>query len=237
MKKLAAIVVILLCLYICACGNAEAPPEPADANVLPEYAYPFCYASLGDFKKSISKEKELYAELSEKGAKKETIDDFGVFVEKYKSQNFIVPYINGKAIELRNEEGYAGISVFPSEAYGLPWVFFYPKTNAGENFYIKMAYLPDEIIKAPNAPTASEVIKMISPDSPNINNPGKQHEKIYDRVIELEDRNVTAMVIEYKADNRSSASFVYGDLLVEIKSNPDVWNAEWFSSLSFSGLQ
>ena len=115
MKKLAAIVVILLCLYICACGNAEAPPGPADANVLPEYAYPFCYASLCDFKKSISKEKELYAELSEKGAKKETIDDFGVFVEKYKSQNFIVPYINGKAIELCNKEGYAGISVFPSD--------------------------------------------------------------------------------------------------------------------------
>lgn len=81
--------------------------------------------------------------------------------------------------------------------------------------------------------TASEVIKELSPNSPNINNLGKQHESIYNQSIMLEDREVTALVIEYKNDNRNSTIFVYDDLLVEIKSNPEVWSTQWFATLSF----
>ena len=41
------------------------------------------------------------------------------------------------------------------------------------------------------------------------------------------------MVIEYKTDSRSSMVFVYEDLLIEIRSNPEVWSEQWLSILSF----
>ena len=147
-----------------------------------------------------------------------------------------LPGFKKDEINLDIKDGYSNISVFPSEAYGLPWVIFYPSVPTGENFYIKLTCLPDSIVKTQKAPTASNVIKIISPDSPNINNVGELHERIYDRITELEGRKVTAMVIEYKTDKRDSIFFVYGEMLVEVRCDPAVWDAKWFSCLSFESI-
>ena len=236
MKKFATIIAMLMYLCLCACSNVESPATSSNDPDPPEHIDPFCYDSLSDFKKSISKEEELYAELSKEGAKSETIEAFKAFVEKYQSQNIIVPHLNGKEIELRNKVGFSNIAVFPSECYGLPWVFFHPNVSTGENFYIKMAYLPDNLIAKQKNPIASEVIKELAPNSPNINNLGDQHESIYNQKIKLGDREVTALVMEYKTDNRNSTIFVYNDLLVEVRNNPKVWSSQWFSTLSFAGF-
>lgn len=232
----AAIIAMLLCLCLCACRDGGASTMISGDVTPPEYIYPFCYDSLSLLREAVSADGELYDELSRKGAGSEIIDGFGTFIEKYKSQGVIVPFMNGKKIEFRDEEGYSNISVFPSEAYGLPWVIFYPSVPTGENFYIKLTCLPDSIVKTQKAPTASNVIKIISPDSPNINNVGELHERIYDRITELEDRKVTAMVIEYKTDKRDSIFFVYGEMLVEVRCDPAVWDAKWFSCLSFESI-
>ena len=147
-----------------------------------------------------------------------------------------LPGFKKDEINLDIKDGYSNISVFPSEAYGLPWVIFYPSVPTGENFYIKLTCLPDSIVKTQQAPPASNVIKIISPDSPNINNVGELHERIYDRITELEGRKVTAMVIEYKTDKRDSIFFVYGEMLVEVRCDPAVWDAKWFSCLSFESI-
>ena len=211
----AAMIAMLLCSCLCTCGDSGASTMTSGDVTPPEYIYPFCYDSLSLLKEAMSSDGELYDELSRKGAGSEIIDGFGTFIEKYKSQGMIVPFMNGKEIEFRDEEGYSNISVFPSEAYGLPWVIFYPSVPTGENFYIKLTCLPD---------------------SPNINNVGEQHERIYDRVTELEDRKVTAMVVEYKTDKRNSIFFVYGEMLVEVRCDPAVWGAKWFSCLSFESI-
>lgn len=232
----AAMIAMLLCSCLCACGDSGASTMTSGDVTPPDYIYPFCYDSPSLLKEAMSSDGELYDELSRKGAGSEIIDGFGTFIEKYKSQGMIVPFMNGKEIEFRDEEGYSNISVFPSEAYGLPWVIFYPSVPTGENFYIKLTCLPDSIVKTQNSPTASEAIKIISPDSPNINNVGEQHERIYDRVTELEDRKVTAMVVEYKTDKMNSIFFVYGEMLVEVRCDPAVWDAKWFSCLSFESI-
>ena len=84
--------------------------------------------------------------------------------------------------------------------------------------------------------TASEVIKELSPNAPNINNLGKQHKNIYNCDIKLSNREVTALVYEYKNDNRNSIKFVYDGLLVEIRCNMQVWNEQWFAELSFDSI-
>ena len=100
-----------------------------------------------------------------------------------------------------------------------------------------MTYLPNDVVQDPETTPASEVIKALSPNSPNVNNKGKQHKDIYNKEITLADRNVTALVYEYKEDTRNTTFFVYGDLLVQISSDSDVWTDEWFASLSFQNIR
>lgn len=160
------------------------------------------------------------------------------FVKKVVADKcFPHPMIDGKPISYRNEEGFHNIAFSVNELYKLPWIWYYPYVSTGENFYIKMTYLPDDIAEDPETATASEVIKALSPNSPNVNNKGKQHKDIYNKEITLADRNVTALVYEYKEDTRNTYFFVYDNLLVQISSDPAVWTEEWFASLSFESVR
>jgi hypothetical protein len=109
--------------------------------------------------------------------------------------------------------------------------------STGENFYIKITYLPDVILESETSPTASEVIKKISPSSPNVNNVGKGYEKIYNQNIKLRDYEVEALIIEYKTDNRESIKFIYKGMLVEVRCDMDLWDEQWFSELSFGAFE
>lgn len=153
------------------------------------------------------------------------------FVDRVNAdKSFPQPMKGGKPIGLRDEKGFSSITFFVSELYGIPWIAYYPKVPTGENFYIKMTYLPDGV---DTSLTASEVIKHLSPNSPNVDNLGERHKSIYGRHLKLLDREVTALVIEYNDDSRNSTIIVYGDLLIEFKGTPEVWSDEWFADLSF----
>ena len=232
-------------------GDTETPPEegtppsppymenpPVQDATPPPYMYPFGYDTFDEFKNAISEKNEetLYAELLEQGAGDGRTDVFKSFVRKFRAQHMMVPCIDGETVELSNREGFSNISFYASEAYNLPWIFYHPYVSTGENFYIKITYVPDYILGQMENLTASEVIRTLSPNSPNVGNLGKHHKNIYNQTITLRDREVTALVCEYKDDPRNSTIFVYGDLLVEVKGKPDVWTAEWFSSLSFDSF-
>ena len=200
--------------------------------------YPLEYESISDLREAVNRKNgaDIYKEFSEQGATSEQLDKITFFIEKLSSQNNAVPCLDGKMIELRNKEGFTNISLFASEAYGLPCIFYHPSVSTGENYYIKITYLPDEIA-GQNDKTVSEIIKGLSPNSPNVNNLGNQHKSIYEQTLNLADREVTALIYEYKNDSRNSTIFVYDDLLVEVRGNPDVWSAPWFSNLSFGSFQ
>ena len=159
------------------------------------------------------------------------------FIEKLCLQPITAPHLNGEVIEFRNEDGFPNIIFRSSELYGLPWIVYYPKVSTGENFYIQITYIPDDIMEKLNDPTASEVIKELAPDSSNIEHFGKYDTSVYEREINLRDREVTALLYEYRNDSRSSIFFVYGDMLVMIRSDMEVWNEQWFSELSFEEFE
>ena len=238
--KRAILTLICLCLLLCSCNGAYLPshsmPGNADDGVSasPPAISPFYYDSFSDFKKAINKEKKLYSELSDMRADEATIDNFKSFIEKYQSQGIIVPFWDGSEIELRNREGFSNVSFFPSEEYDQPCIFFHPKVSTDENLYIHISYIPEDILKSQENLTASEVKKALSPNSANIDNLGDAHKNIYEKTIQLADREVTALVIEYKEDKRNSTYLVYDDLLIEVRDNPEVWDEEWFSALSFA---
>lgn len=235
----------MLCLGMCACSDIDNPSD-AGINSSPNNTaspnnaviYPLTYYSLNDLKSSISQKNEnkIYDKLKEDGIGNENIDKIKFFVKKLQSHNITVPYLSGKVIQFRNREGFSNISLYASELYRLPWIFYHPSVSTGENFYIKIAYIPDSVLNKQKNPTASEVIKELSPGSPNIDIIGDQHKSIYNQNIRLEDREVTALVIEYKEDSRNSTIFVYDDLLIEVRSDPEVWGTQWFAALSFDGF-
>ena len=209
------------------------------SNEPPSYIYPEKFDSLAELKSSLSKKNEeaFYAKYADMGLPRTQLDALTSFVTKLQSQKICIPYIDGKEITLRNREGLSNISLYVSERYDLPWIYFHPQVSNGENYFIKVTYLPDDILTASKNPVASEVIKILSPNSANIGNLGTQHEKIYNQKIQLKDCEVTALVCEYKNDSRNSTIFVYEDLLVEIRSNPTVWDSQWFSTLSFGTIE
>lgn len=235
MKKFLAVISAILCLCLGACNANNSPDTPGD-NPSSPLGYPFSFDSLADFQNAVNEEENLYAEVSEMNYNQKTKDNFKVFVQKLKAQGIPVPYLNGQVIEFRNKEEFSDISLYALERYDLPCIFYHPAVATGENLYITFSYLPDSILETQEKLTASEARKILAPNSANIGNLGEQHKSIYNQKIQLADREVTALVIEYKTDNRNSSIFVYDDLLVEVRNNPEVWTDAWFSTLSFASF-
>ncbi len=247
MKKCVMIFVSLLCL--CACDNtldgntafqstADIPSltSSSQGTTLPPYRHPIHYSSLSELAQSIQKENEgkiyslFYAESEDKKG-----ESFRRFITKLQEEDIPVPCFNGRVIDFRSREGFPNISLFASESYDLPWIYYFPSVSTGENFYIKVTFIPEELLPDKDSTlTASEVIKKISPLSPNINHTGDYYENIYEKNLTLEERDVVALVMTHKTDQRNSTVFVYTDMLVEAKGDPDVWSEEWFSTLSFA---
>ena len=158
-------------------------------------------------------------------------EEYTYFVDKVnKNRAFPRPMINNEEITYRNREGFSNIIFLVSELYGLPWVWYFPVYN-GQEFSIRVTYLPESI--ADENLTASEAIKAIAPDAINIDNTREGYENVYNKHIKLADREVTAMICELKADTENIIAFVYGDVLVNIKYDPEKITEQWFSELSF----
>ena len=147
------------------------------------------------------------------------------------------PMHNGQPVAFRNKEGFSNITFFVQERYGLPWIAYYPEESTGGNFYIIMTYLPDSIAEVQDDLNASEVIKQLAPNAPNVNNLGASYKDIYNQTIALADREVTALVYEFKDDTRNMTTFIYDDLLISVRGDPALWDAQWFSALSFEMLK
>ena len=212
-------------------GNPWYGDSPGDGGTPTLYQMTFGFDSYEEMIKAFRKHDLNPFSYTIQDLKQELNEPYVRFVNKVNAnESFPQPMLNSKPITYRNKEGFSNITFLVNELYNLPWILYFPNVPTGENFYISMTYLPDGENQRDMG--ASEVIKEISPNSANIDNLGTQHESIYNRQMKLNDREVTALVIEYKEDTRDSIFFVYDDLLVQVRCNLEVWTAEWFAGLS-----
>ena len=253
MKKHTIILIALLLSALCACSSNDLQGtinNTGKSDITgsitvsspendPDYIHPLHYNSVDELKNAISKEniEQLYAKYSAAELPAEIENELKENINKIQAQGVFVPCLNGKMVELRNKDGLPNILLFVSEAYGLPWVWYYPSVSTGENFYIKITQLPNSVSHGQNILTASDAIKELSPNSPNVGKLSEQHKDIYNQPLHLLDREVTALIYEYKTDNRNSMIFIYDELLIEIRCDPKVWSDQWFSALSFDSLK
>jgi hypothetical protein len=239
MKKLFNLLTILLCLLLCACNtNNVITGEEISVDKKTPSVSSIEFASLRELQNALKSQNEndIFVDFLEQGATNKQIENLRSMVKAIRLHNNIVPYLNGEVIELRNEDGFSNITLFASEKYELPCIFYHPKVSTGDNLYIKVTCIPDEYLQGHETESASDFIRRMSPNYPNIDNLGSQCQAVYSTIVELSDRDVTALVDEYKTSKRNSTMFVYDNLLVEVRNNPEVWNSEWFSTLSLGGF-
>ena len=231
------ILLIILAVILCAFSSCAKEPDFFGVSVLPVgdaspglYQTTFYFDSYDEMIKDFRKYDLSKSSYTVQNLVPLLGEPYSVFVERVKAdKSFPRPMLGGKEMTYRNKEGFSNITFFVSELYDLPWVWYFPSVSTGENFYIKMTYLPSGI----EAANASEAIRALSPGSPNIDNLGSRHKSIYNKQIKLRDREVTTLVIEYNDDTRDSTVFLYDGLIVEVRHDPAVWSDEWFSGLSF----
>ena len=232
-------VLLALCLCLSALAGCHTPTSPnneaSHENAVPDPAnMTFHFDSYDDMIWTLAQRGFLTGNTAIQSLKDTLGDPYTRFIDRVSTDKaFPHPTLNGEPIPYRNQEGFSNITFFADELYGLPWVWYFPEVSTGENFYIAVTYLPDDLTTTSESQTASEVIRVLSHESPNLHNLGDQHKSIRNREIPLRDRTVTALVVEYKDDTRSSILFVYDDLLVLVRCNPTVWSEAWFASLGF----
>ncbi len=216
-------------------NSAQEDNNTSDDDVSGLYQTTFSFDSYKDMIKAFFND-DTNSSSAIQELKKHMDESYTHFVDSVNTdKSFPQPFIDNKPITYRNKEGFSNITFFVNELYELPWIWYFPHVSTGENLYISMTYLQDS--EKQRNMTASEVIKKLSPDSANIDNLGTQHENIYNKQMKLNDREVTALVMEYKEGTRDSIFFVYDDFLVHITYNSEVWSEQWFSSLSFKSVK
>ena len=231
---------VVACLLLCSCNSNLTDTKihksvGGDENGSPAASSSIEFNSFDDLQKALNLQNEntLYSYFLEQGIESKQIDNVKVLVNAIRMGNNIVPYLDGDKIELRNEDGFGNITLYSTEKYGLPCIFIHPKVPNGDNLYIKITCIPDEFLGGQGPITASELIMKMAPTYPNIDNFGSYCKNVYNTSVVLRDREVNALVYEYKNSNRNSTLFVYDNLLVEIRNDPNVWGEKWFAALSF----
>ena len=241
-KRIAALLsaAVFLCLLFAGCASVspDASSEPEGGGAASSSVLYAGFRSFGELEAAFRAEGEdgLPSLFAGQGADRAQAEAVEAMIEAALRRNNVVPYLDGEKVELRNEEGFSNVTFFAYEKYELPCVFCHPKVENGENLYVTVTCIPEHFLKDPDWSTASDLVKKMSPGYPNLDDFGTRCKAVYNKNVKLRDRDVTAMVYEYDTDKRNSTIFVYDNLLVEVRNDPEVWGEDWFSKLSFGGF-
>ena len=139
-----------------------------------------------------------------------------------------VPTYLGEEIEYPNEEGRSNISLFPSDLYSKPWIWF-ASNEYGVNCIYTM-YL-DELTKEHFNENGIHGLY----EELNTNGVGGQYDDIKDQTITLSNRVVSGLSCTYKKDTRTFTYFVYDDILVLLNTYGTP-SESWTKDLSFEKI-
>jgi hypothetical protein len=146
-----------------------------------------------------------------KGSMGET---YAAFVDKVaKDGEFPHPMLNGEPIPYQNWEGFSNITFFPSELYGLPWVWYHCLVE-GERVNIQITYPACKGVAVDPAKDASEMLKAIAPNAVNVDNfeDRPSYKAVYLQSIPMATGEVGVLVYELK--DRIMYTFFMGEAMV-----------------------
>ena len=142
-----------------------------------------------------------------------------------KEETAMIPYYMDKEIPYRNMEGFSNITLFVTEAFRKPCIWYHGVFSRSNIRFVVMYYDRDLLDEA-NEKGASWLIAQISYSGLNIDNYEQYNEEskikdrtVYQKEIQLGDRVVISMVIDNSSnepDLDSGVYFVYDDILVSL---------------------
>lgn len=153
-------------------------------------------------------------------------------IENINLQNvpIYVPYLNGEAINLRDD---SGVSIFSVELYGKPWIFWNSIDFDGVHVSFRQALLNDNEISEFDGKNISQVIRTIAPDAPNINNIDKypDYKSIEEKTVYINDTEVQALFLltEWNETDRLYIEFMYENsmFVLFVMGSDDIPNTFW----------
>jgi hypothetical protein len=146
-----------------------------------------------------------------KGSMGET---YTAFVDKVaKDGEFPHPMLNSQPIPYQNMEGFSNITFFPSELYGLPWVWYHCLVE-GERVNVQITYPACKGVAVDPAKDASEMLKAIAPNAVNVDNfeDRPSYKAVYLQSIPMATGEVSVLVYELK--DRIMYTFFMGEAMV-----------------------
>ena len=188
-------------------GSSNEDPSP------PQYA-PFDFDSYKGMIRGFKKSGLLAGSNSIQGIKGSMGETYTAFVDKVeKDGTFPQPMLNGQPIPYQNQEGFSNITFFPSELYGLPWVWYHCLVE-GERVNIQITYPACKGVAVDPAKDASEMLKAIAPNAVNVDNfeDRPSYKAVYLQSIPMATGEVGVLVYELK--DRIMYTFFMGEAMV-----------------------
>ncbi len=146
----------------------------------------------------------------------------------------LTPHLAGKELELRDEVDLSRISVFTSELYNLPWIWYHCKVN-GQSLRVQIAYLDVlEHSTLRNCKTYLDALSLIAPSAPSPSNFQKfsSYHAIYEKDIVVGGRTVTALVSELENDTREYVKLYMDGVLVTLYADKQLLTDEFFAAFT-----
>ena len=158
------------------------------------------------------------------------------FLERRKAENsLIVPLFDGNPAVIRDKEGYSGITVFGSELYGMPWLWYQCLAeNAG--YTVKFMYTDGVFSESElSAMNVSRLIKKLAPGAPNTDNYTnfQNYKAVYLKEYLIGAKKVNALVYELNDSEQMSLRFMYGTILTVISADAELLSEDFLSRLGF----
>ena len=221
MKKYLTLLLALCLLFCISCnseksGNPDSPPqinvnEINNSATISFESYEQLYQSL-----SVSTSK-AHEELISKTEKYNLSEEYTSLLNKFSKGEIelYIPAIDNTPLEMKEETG--GITMFSSELYYLPWIWYRGEYNNG-SVVVCITYT-DIIKNVENCKTYLEVLNVIAPDAPNPNNFA---DKDYVKIEEVEKNfngEMRTALFKHALSGRTYYGFLYNGMLVSIWSH------------------
>ena len=188
-------------------GSSNEDPEP------PQHSS-FDFDSYEGMIRGFKKSGFLAGSDSIQGIKGSMGETYTAFVDKVaKDGEFPQPMLNSQPIPYQNREGFSNITFFPSELYGLPWVWYHCLVE-GERVNIQITYPACKGVAVDPAKDVSEMLKAVAPNAVNPDNykDRPNYEAVYLQSIPMATGEVGVLVYELK--DRIMYTFFMGEAMI-----------------------
>jgi len=239
MKKkplLVLLIALMTISVVCGCTDSALMQSPNDEQGDRPYMNDFNYDTVDELVSSLISDfpKEVLQDYANHRGDKRG-KTFSALVKNLQdgSVPLYIPYYQGQQIEFQNKEGFPNVTLFPSESFDRPWIFY-----LGDKASISIMYLDKGMeTQAKKKGTLWVVEQINSTGTGKSAKPFVTYSETSEKDIMLSDKTVKVAecILKNVYGQFTHTYFVYDDVLVRVNPQPDL-PSDWMKDLSFEKI-